>query len=519
MAHWVRLADLGIDNRVLAGLVGLTVLAVGLGFGLASTLDGTRTTVGVAAPAPSLSPEAIDPAPPPTAPNLPDVIVPGPTTQTTPPPAAPPSVTQPPPAQTQTTPSPSTSTRTTPPPQTKTTPRPTTSTGTTTVPTVPPAGPPRTDPGDPVQFRPDGANQPLPQFLIPDGELPADSVAATAALTAAQKNATGTTRADLTYVQSLGTKFSGARFAGRKATVDRILRVNAWWYARRKAPSGRVLVRDPQGLIYSYAPAHGFAFNPVGTAGRWQRLNDAFTSVQLATTLLELGVADDRGGRQTLNWEYYDVPGQPTAAQPGVSAMAQARIAQLLANAYRASGDARFATASAEAMASMAVDVAVGGSRSLVAYPKGSTVAPWFVERAYPGEDPWKGAALNGFMVSLIELRSAERALRDPVAGPAAVGDAAANEAKRLADEGAASLDRYLPAHDTGKWSYYGMLTPGRSFRTHVANATYHCYHVSLLRSLAPMYPALRFSTFADTWAAYAVAAGAKCPTNDAPAG
>jgi D-glucuronyl C5-epimerase C-terminus len=370
-----------------------------------------------------------------------------------------------------------------------------------------------------VQFRPDGSNQPLPQFLVPDGELPADAVAATAALTAAQKTATGTTRADLVYVQALGTKFAGARFAGRRATIDRILRLNAWWYARRTAPAGRVLVRDPQGLIYSYAPGHGFAFNPVGTAGRWQRLNEGFTAVQLAATLLELGVADNRGGRETLNWEYYDVPDEPAAIRPGVSAMAQARISQLFANAYRASGDPRFATASADAMASMAIDVSVGGSRSMVAYPDGSVTAPWFVERAYPGADPWKGAALNGFMVSLIELRSAERALREPAPGPAAIGDAAANEAKRLADEGAATLDRYLPAHDTGRWSYYGMLTPGRAFRTHVANATYHCYHVSLLRTLAPMYPALRFGAYAETWAAYAVKAGAKCPDAGSPTG
>ena len=29
---------------------------------------------------------------------------------------------------------------------------------------------------------------------------------------------------------------------------------------------------------------------------------------------------------------------------------------------------------------------------------------PWYVERAYPGASPWKGAALNGFMVTLLNL-------------------------------------------------------------------------------------------------------------------
>ena len=524
MAHRVKLADLGIDNRVLAGLAGVTVLAVGLGFGLASTLDGGSTTAGIAAPSPSLSPEAIDPATPsllPPGQELPNVVIPGPDTTTQTPPSPPPVTPPPAQSQTQTTPPPpppTTTTRTTPPPTKTAAPQPTKPPRTTTIPVDPQPGPPRIDPGDPVQFRPDRANRPLPQFLVPDAEFPLDAPAATAALTAAQNTAptAGTTRADLRYVLALGTKFAGARFAGRKATVDRTLRVNAWWYARRRAPAGRVLVRDPQGLIYSYAPGHGFAFNPVGTAGRWQRLNEGFTAAQLATTLLELGVADNRGGRETLNWEYYDIPDQPAAIQPGVSAMAQARMAQLFANAYRATGDARFASASADAMASMAVDVSVGGTRSMVTYPAGTAAAPWFVERAYPGADPWKGGALNGFMVSLIELRSAERALREPTPGPAAVGDAAANEAKRLADEGAATLDRYLPAHDTGKWSYYGMLTPGRAFRTHVANATYHCYHVALLRTLAPMYPNLRFAAFADTWASYAVKAGASCPSSEA---
>jgi hypothetical protein len=213
-----------------------------------------------------------------------------------------------------------------------------------------------------------------------------------------------------------------------------------------------------------------------------------------------------------LNWEYYDIADQPTAIRPGVSAMAQSRVGQLMASAYRSTGDVRFASAAVDAMASLAVDVSAGGTRSMVAYPSGSAAAPWFVERAYPGEDPWKGAALNGLMVTLAELRTAERALREPISGPSAEGEAAANEARRLADEGAATLDRYLPAHDSGKWSYYGLLTPGRPFRSYLATATYHCYHITLLRSLAPQYPALRFGTVADTWAGYAARAGTKCP-------
>lgn len=351
--------------------------------------------------------------------------------------------------------------------------------------------------------------------------MPTDLTAATATLRAAQKRApeTGTTRTDITHVLELGRRFGNARLTGRQATISRIVRLNAWWYARKRAPANRVLVRDPNGLIYSYAPGRGFAVNPVGTSGRWQRLNEGFSNVQLATTLLELGVSEIRGGRQTLNWEYYDVADQPTAIRPGVSAMAQARVARLMASAYGATGDARFATAAVDAMASLAVDVANGGARSMVAYPAGSAPAPWMVERAYPGADPWKGAALNGFMVTLVELRSTERAFRGGSGTPSPTAEAAAAEARRLADEGAVTLDRYLPAHDSGTWSYYGLLTPGRPFRSYLANATYHCYHVTLLRSLAPQYPAMRFGAFADTWTEYATRAGATCPTNTTPAG
>jgi D-glucuronyl C5-epimerase C-terminus len=522
-----RPTELGIDRRVIVGLVALTTAMSGVGFVIAAGIDRSgRRTAAEAAPTPSLSPEAIDPdvgalTTGAAAQALPPVII-GTLARATDAPAAPlPSAPAPAPTadgpavvvpSRTTTPTTPAASATAAPPG----PRPTTKPPAAT-PSAPklPQGAPAADPGDPVPFRPDSATQPLPQFLVPDGALSVDTAATTATLRAAQKTApAGATRADIAYVLSLGQQFANARLAGRKATVARTLGVNAWWYAQRSAPAGRVLVRDPDGLIYSYQSGHGFALNPVGTAGRWQGLNEGFSNTQLATTLLTVGVAEIRGGRQTLNWEYYDIPDQPAAIKPGVSAMAQSRVGQVMANAFRATGDPQFATAAVDAMASLAVDVGAGGTRSLVAYPAGSAAAPWFVERAYPGQDPWKGAALNGFMVSIIELRSAEQALRNGATGASAAGEAAANEARRLADEGAATLDRYLPAHDTGEWSYYGLLTPGRPFRSYLANATYHCYHVTLLRTLAPQYPTMTFGAFADTWAGYATKAGTPCPTS-----
>jgi len=266
-------------------------------------------------------------------------------------------------------------------------------------------------------------------------------------------------------------------------------------------------------LIYSYNAGHGLALNPVGTAGRWQRLNADVTAQALSDTLMSVGVTSTRAGRRTLSWEYFDVPGEPATIRPGVSGMAQARIAQLIAGAYNATGDPRYAAAAGDAMASLAVDVDAGGARGMVAYPAGAPPSPWYVERAYPGEAPWTGAALNGFMVAILELRIAERSLRD---APAAAGDPSvaqiADEARRLADEGAAVLQRYLPLHDSGKWSYYGLLTPGHPWRTYLANATYHCYHVTLLRSLAEAYPDRTFGATAGKWAGYATRQGVRCP-------
>ena len=495
---------LGIDARVLGVLLGLTVAAGGVGYVVAARLDGGSTrTAGVPAPRPTISPEAQDPTPLLAA--LPAVDVSAPQTSTPPPPEAPepePDDAAPAPQPVPEPEPPPTSTPTTP-PATPSTPAP------APVPTRPR---PEEDVGDPTPFRPEAASTPLAQFVVPDTEFPSDSRAAMAALRSAASRApdTGATAADVRFVQRLGERFGAARLPGRQAAIGRTLRLNAWWYARRRAPDARVLVRDPQGLIYSYRRGYGFQLNPVGTAGRWQSMNAGFSSAQLAGTMLEVGASDVRGGRQTMIWEYYDVPDEPSVIRPSVSGMAQARVAHLMADAYRESGDPRFAQAAAGAVAALAVSVDAGGARSMVSYPLGVAPEPWYVERAYPGTNPWKGAALNGFMVAILELRAAESALR--TAPASAASQAAADEARRLADDGAATLDHYLPLHDSKRWSYYGMLAAGRSWRSYLANATYHCYHVSLLRSLAPLYAEYRFESTADTWAGYATRTGITCP-------
>ena len=83
--------------------------------------------------------------------------------------------------------------------------------------------------------------------------------------------------------------------------------------------------------------------------------------------------------------------------------------------------------------------------------------------------------------------------------------------ARALAERGEATLARYLPLHDTGSWSLYGLLTPGYPWRGFLADAAYHCYHVRLLRMLAPLAPGRGFAVVADRWAGYAIRAGVRC--------
>ncbi len=298
---------------------------------------------------------------------------------------------------------------------------------------------------------------------------------------------------------------------GRRATVARALRANAWWFATRGSPRQRVLLRDPDGIILTYRAGQGFVVNPVATTGRWRDLNADVPAARLAEALLTMAVPRRAGDRSFLAWEYYDVADDPSAIRPGISAMAQARVALTFAHAEAETGDPRFSAAAVGALAALTVDVDGGGARTMVSTSPDQAPMMWFPERAYPGESPWKGAALNGFMVTLLNLRGTAALLRGSP-GPGADGPAAAQLATDLADKGARTLQRHLPDHDTGAWSLYGLLTPGRPWRTYLADLNYHCYHVRLLQQLAVPYPDLGFGDVAARWQRYVEDAGLTCP-------
>ncbi len=83
--------------------------------------------------------------------------------------------------------------------------------------------------------------------------------------------------------------------------------------------------------------------------------------------------------------------------------------------------------------------------------------------------------------------------------------------AEDLAARGVVTLRHYLPLHDTGSWSLYGLLTPNYGWRDFEADAGYHCYHVDLLRQIDDSWPGRGFAKVASRWEGYASRRSVRC--------
>ena len=156
-----------------------------------------------------------------------------------------------------------------------------------------------------------------------------------------------------------------------------------------RIPGRATLLRDQDGILLTYRAGQGFAVNPVATTGRWRGLNDDVPSEDLAGALLEMAVQRRAGGRDFLAWEYYDVADDPSAVRPGISGMAQARVALVLARAHRRTGDPRYAQGALGALEALTVPVNPGRrAQHGRVDPSACAPMPWYVERAYPGGAP-----------------------------------------------------------------------------------------------------------------------------------
>lgn len=376
-------------------------------------------------------------------------------------------------------------------------------------------------------FTPRPSKAPPPKRTIDAAALPADLGQARNILRDRRGTAVAGSAAaqDIDFALSLASEFiDGPAPEGRKRAIELTIMVNAWWFDRWAAPRRAVVVRDPSGLVYTYRRGRGFALNPVATTGRWQKINDDVPAPALADALLEVGVKRTVRDRDFLLWEYYDVPDQPDVVRPGASGMAQGRLASLLAESYKQTGDTRYAQAALGAVSAFTVPVDDGGVLGSPEDPETGESAPWYVERAFPGENPWKGAALNGFMVTILNLRGTRKRLSVSKADRADQAEQVSPEVRRqtehtarvaeqLADRGAATLRKFLPLHDTGEWSRYGLLTPGHEFGAYLADVNYHCYHVSLLERLNRIYPNHGFGVTSREWDAYVDAVDLDCAT------
>ena len=376
--------------------------------------------------------------------------------------------------------------------------------------------------------------RPPPTVTVDSGLLPSDADAWPQLISLRDRAAQGSReRADLNWIISFGRLATVSDSpSGRRVTAARAIRFNAWWYAGHTSPNDRVIARDPDGVILTYRRGHGFIVNPVATMGRWRDLNIAWSAPQLADAIAPMLIVRRYAGFEWGALEYYDVPGKPDQVVPGVSAMGQGRAAALFAKAWRMTGDARYARSADLALGGFQVPVNSGGVFNTVT--AGGRTGVWYPERAYPGKNPWMGAALNGFMATIIGLHGSARDLAatprvassttpgdgastSPApTGPDAAALAQAAEASALAEtvagRGVNSLVAFLPLHDSGQWSYYGMLTPGHAWRTNLADLNYHCYHVYLLKSLEKLYPGRGFGAYQLKWQRYVWNRGARCP-------
>ncbi len=230
-------------------------------------------------------------------------------------------------------------------------------------------------------------------YAIAEGALP--TPASARAVLARRLHATrpgSQAHRDIRYVLRLAARHGkAAQPQGRRATVARVLQVNAWWFAAHGAPSDRIVVADPDGIISTYWEGRGFAINPVATAGRWHGLNARLTPEELAEALLPIGVYRTAGSRRFLLWEYYDVPDKPGVIRPGASGMAQGRMAQLLARAYYRTGNRRYATAARAALAAFTVPVDRGGVESLVRLRPGAPQHALVRRARLPRREPVAG--------------------------------------------------------------------------------------------------------------------------------
>ena len=195
------------------------------------------------------------------------------------------------------------------------------------------------------------------------------------------------------------------------------------------------------------------------------------TAIAVADSLVDDQAAD--GG-----WPHLmPMPHSYWLRPPWLSAMAQGEAASLLVRAHHRTGEKRYATAAARALAPMRVPVTEGGVRA--------ELDGGFFPEEYPSDPP--SFVLNGAIFAIWGCRDVAVGLGH-------------EEAAALYEEGVDALAANIHRYDTGYWSLYDLFPhPVRN----LASGAYHLLHLNQLRALHAVSPRPQFAETIDRFARY----------------
>lgn len=183
-------------------------------------------------------------------------------------------------------------------------------------------------------------------------------------------------------------------------------------------------------------------------------------------------------GPQAGGW-VHDFPYKHTykVSPPWLSGMAQGEAASLLVRLYRLTDDERFADTALKALRPLRVPGSGGGTEG--------RIDGGFLPEEYPTEPA--SHVLNGAIFGIWGCYDTAVGLGDP-------------GARKLADEGIATLAAALRRYDTGSWSLYDLYPhPVRN----VASPMYHRLHTDQLTAMARISTDPRFATTAARFERY----------------
>lgn len=192
----------------------------------------------------------------------------------------------------------------------------------------------------------------------------------------------------------------------------------------------------------------------------------------------------DENGGWPVNIKRVIVPGMSVA--PGwYSAMGQGQAMSCLCRLYKHTGNRKYLDAALKA--TKVFDV-LSENRGVLARFAGTI--PWYEE--YPTQPP--SFVLNGFMYSLIGLYDLSQVASHPVN----------SNAKRLYEQGLASLRKLLLLYDLGLRTAYDLRHISLYSAPRVARWDYHIVHVTQLLTLGTIdHSTLLWNMTAERWELY----------------